>query len=365
MWWWLGFLAFAPYILLQLALRARDELRHRKLLGFGDETPAERLRKRYSAGPRMNVHTASLEEAHAARRGGKKVVLEGSYAPKGGCRWALVTGASSGVGFALCEQLATAGFSIVMVALDEPLLDTAVDDLRKRFGGKGKSDGDKGQEFRRVGANLGKHDGEYDYMKVIEQAVDDIDVQCLFLNAGYLVSASLGRMPAGSAEANFECNVTCPTRMARFFMERLLAAALPGCITFTSSAGAMSPLPVASLYAAGKAYLSTLGACLAMEGGAHGIDVCTIQSGPIATPFSKALPDVSFSRFTNSIADPPEVIADVLLSSVGVVTWRDSSVYTVVTRLLFVKLLDINFFAALIKFFLPFSKEFKQEKKFG
>jgi len=47
--------------------------------------------------------------------------------------WAMVTGGSAGIGFAFCEELAKAGFNIMIVSRTRKKLEIALEDLNQRF----------------------------------------------------------------------------------------------------------------------------------------------------------------------------------------------------------------------------------------
>jgi hypothetical protein len=90
-------------------------------------------------------------------------------------QWALVTGASSGIGLAVARRLAEQGFNIVIVAIQDKLLDEVVKSFREEF---------KGQEFRQVGVNLASPE----FMSPILAATKDITPQVVISNAGYIVT---------------------------------------------------------------------------------------------------------------------------------------------------------------------------------
>ncbi len=70
-------------------------------------------------------------------------------------KWALVTGGGTGIGRALCFELARQGLNVVNVSLDDPHLKATTEELRKQF---------PNQEFRAIPA---KFDHKTDYMPAI------------------------------------------------------------------------------------------------------------------------------------------------------------------------------------------------------
>lgn len=84
---------------------------------------------------------------------------------------------ASGIGKSLARKLASQGINVVLVALDDPLLAAAAAEIGAEF---------PGVSVRAVGADLGAPGAPY--LAPIASATSDIDVQCLFFNAGYMVT---------------------------------------------------------------------------------------------------------------------------------------------------------------------------------
>merc|ERR1711916_80677 len=131
--------------------------------------------------------------------------------------WALVTGASSGIGRALTEKLAAQGLSVVMVALDDALLDEFYLSMSSAYK-------DSGVSFRKVGVNLGKPG----YLQEIADATADIPVQLVFNNAGFVITGLYADVALPAQLANFECNSAAPVKITHLFLNRMLNAGLPG-----------------------------------------------------------------------------------------------------------------------------------------
>ena len=90
-------------------------------------------------------------------------------------KWAVVTGASSGIGLAIVEALAAQGLNVVLVAMPDALLEKATKRLSEEY---------KSQEFRSVGVNLGGDS----YLQPIIDATKDIKPQVIVNNAGYILT---------------------------------------------------------------------------------------------------------------------------------------------------------------------------------
>ena len=83
----------------------------------------------------------------------------------------------TGIGKSLARKLASQGINVVLVALDDPLLAAAASEIAAEF---------PGITVRVVGADLGAPGAPY--LAPIAAATADLTIQCLFFNAGYMVT---------------------------------------------------------------------------------------------------------------------------------------------------------------------------------
>lgn len=142
--------------------------------------------------------------------------------------WAVVTGASSGIGKAITEDLAEQGVNVVMIALENDLLHESHAELQKQYGAV---------ELRAVGVDLGHYgEGDNDYMKLIREATDDIPVSIVFNNAGYLLMGFFEKRNIDAHISNLECNSVSGVRIIHHFYSRMVTEGIKGCVVLTSSA---------------------------------------------------------------------------------------------------------------------------------
>ena len=261
-------------------------------------------------------------------------------------RWAAVTGASSGIGKALARRLASQGLSVVLVALGDGLLEPAAAELREAY---------PGVEVRAVAADLGRPG----YVDVVAAATADIDVQAVFLNAGYMTTGFFDAHPLERHLANVECNAVAAMALAHLFLGRLLAKRLRGCLVFTSSAAAAIPSPFSVTYAATKAFVSSFGASLAAEVRAEGVDVLVVHPSPVASRFYDKAHALGALNFFQRLAVDPEELPDVVFASIGRLVWRDVGPTAVAFRLL-MKLLDFNLFSMIVAWSAPWMGDYKE-----
>ena len=128
-------------------------------------------------------------------------------------------------------------------------------------------------------------DHKTDYMPDIIKATEDIDVQVVFNNAGYIVTAFFDHTTVDAQLANMECNATSCVKITHHFLQKLLKKNLKGCFVFTSSVSGYIPNPFAVMYGATKGFVSQFAASLAIEVASQGIDVLAVHPSPVASNF--------------------------------------------------------------------------------
>jgi len=249
--------------------------------------------------------------------------------------WAVVTGASSGIGKAIVERLASQGVNVVMVALDDQILRDAVADVSNRF---------PKISFRACGCNLGQPAGPY--MDLIVKATADIEVTLVFNNAGFIVPGFFADTPLGKLHANVECNSTCAMNIAHHFLRRMIAAHRRGFFGFTSSAGAYFPSPTGTVYSPTKAFLTNLACTIQCEVRDLGIDVSVVHPSPVQSNFYATSANMSNLEAAKKQAVAPTVIVDALFAAAGRLLVVDQGATCAAFRIVN-KVLDFAFFMEL------------------
>lgn len=275
-------------------------------------------------------------------------------------KWALVTGASSGIGLAIVKRLAQQGLNVLMVALDDDVLRKAVAEVRKES---------PDVEIRAVGVDLGSREKglitlDGGYLSRVRKELDRLNepVQIGFLNAGYMLTGFFAETPLEKQLANLECNATSAVAISHTLADRMLDANVRGCLVFTSSAAANMPSPFSVLYAATKSFLSSFGASLAAELRPQGIDVLVIHPSPVASSFYDKAHDLAALDFFKRFAVTPETLPDEVFASIGRAVFRDIGAIAVIFRLV-PKLIDYGFLAFVISIVGGWMPDFRKQAR--
>ena len=183
--------------------------------------------------------------------------------------WALVAGASEGLGAAFATALAEAGFSLVLVARRAAALEVLGDELRQRFGVT--------VEVRAL--DLGSADLEAQLNTIATER----EIGLLVYNAALSIIAPFLDTPIADKQRILDVNTRGPLICAHVFGQRMAARGRGGIILLSSLTAFWGSAWVAT-YGATKAFNLSLGEALAHEFGERGIDVLVSCAGATSTP---------------------------------------------------------------------------------
>lgn len=275
--------------------------------------------------------------------------------------WALVTGGSSGIGKEITRKLLQQGFNVVIVARDEPVFDETLKEFKALF--QDPKTNDKPLEIKKVCANLA--DGTGAWMTDVKAATDDIDVQVIFNNAGFILTGFFEQHPMEAQLANFHCNLTANVLLTHHFYGKLLSKGLKGCIVYTSSSAGFIPNPFAVMYGCTKAGVSELAASLAVEGKCRGIDVHAVHPSPVNSRFTAGggndvkVHKVEAMEMAYKFATGPEALPNQIFSAVGRTAVMIDLGSTSVCMRLVVHILGYNLMTYAFAMFAPLMPDFK------
>jgi short-subunit dehydrogenase len=185
--------------------------------------------------------------------------------------WALVTGASDGIGRATAVRLAAAGLHLVLTARRADRLEALAAELTAAHGIR----------TRVVAADLGDPAG----VAAVLAATADVDLGLAVLAAGFGSGGPfLATDPAAEASmVEVNCRAVVGLTHA---LGRRLAARGRGGLVLLSSLVAFQGVPHAATYAATKAFVQSFAEGLAPELGRHGVTVLAVAPGPVASGFA-------------------------------------------------------------------------------
>ncbi len=186
--------------------------------------------------------------------------------------YALVTGASKGIGNAFAEVLAARGMNVVLVARSENLLVELAERLAKHYGIVAIS----------IGADLALPQAPADIQ--IELARRNIEIDLLINNAGFGLSGSFLSHDLKQEQAQIQVNVQALVALTYLFGQSMAARGCGGIINLASNAS-FQPVPYMATYAATKGFVLYFSEAIQHELAATGVQVMAACPGPTATRF--------------------------------------------------------------------------------
>jgi uncharacterized protein len=186
--------------------------------------------------------------------------------------WAVVTGASSGIGRDIALCAAERGVNVVLVARRKDLLQTLADHISATHG----------RQTRIIQADLATAEG----FEAVAQQTSDLDVGLLVAAAGFGTSGPF--LNADEATETEMLMVNCRALLANtlHFARRFTARRRGGIVLLASLVGYQGT-PRAAHYAATKAYVQTLAEALHVELKPQGVDVLASAPGPVHSGFAE------------------------------------------------------------------------------
>lgn len=186
--------------------------------------------------------------------------------------WAVVTGASSGIGRAIALEAALRGFSVVVAARRKRALSSLVVEIRAC-----------GVQAMPVVVDLASTAGPAKLHRATARLGTSIEL--VVANAGFALAGDVVDADSRSIEQLAAVNMASVALLCRFYGANL-AASGKGAILLTSSLTALAPLPRAALYGASRAFVHNLADGLATELAPRNVRVRCLLPGATDTGFA-------------------------------------------------------------------------------
>lgn len=210
--------------------------------------------------------------------------------------WAVVTGASDGIGRQIAQRLAFTGVKVVLVARRESRLRQIAAELEQRTG----------VEARVHAADL----GEAGAVAQLMAATRELDVGLLVAAAGFGTSGSFIDSKLADELAMIDVNCRAVAELCHHFGARFRERGRGG-IVLMSSLVAFQGVPRATGYAATKAWVQSFAEGLRVELAPLGVDVVASAPGPVHSGFAER------ADMVMGAADAAETVAAGTLAALG------------------------------------------------
>ncbi len=221
----------------------------------------------------------------------QKNALVSKYGP-----YALVTGASEGIGRSFAEELAKAGFEVILVARRTDLLDDIAKRLEEQYG----------VMCPVISADLTKPEDLEDVFEKIKE----LEIGLFVCNAGFGTAGNFLDSDLSTELNMLSLNCATLTAMTHYFGRKFHAKGRGG-IILLSSIVAMQGVARSAHYSATKAYVHSLGEALQEEWQGLGVDLLLVAPGSVETGFA------SRARMELGNAATPDIVAREALAGLG------------------------------------------------
>jgi short-subunit dehydrogenase len=211
--------------------------------------------------------------------------------------WAVVAGASEGLGAAYADQLAQKGLNLVLIARREEILAALASSLTDKYG----------IQVRTLTIDLSLPDSTEN----IIQQTRDLEIGLLIYNAASSVVGPFLDHSIDEHLKEIETNVRAPLALTHHFSGQMLPRGRGG-IVLMSSLSAFQGSAFIANYAATKAFNILLAEGLWEEWRNSGIDVMACVAGATSTPKYKASKPKQTGRFSDTTLEPEVVVRETL-----------------------------------------------------
>ncbi|KAF2113419.1 estradiol 17-beta-dehydrogenase 12-B [Lophiotrema nucula] len=232
------------------------------------------------------------------------------FGPEGS--WALITGASDGIGKEFALALAAKGYNLILVSRTDSKLTALASDISTKYGPK-ISTKTQAMDFSK---NLDK---DYNNLKKL---VEGLDVSILVNNVGlsHSIPVTFDETPQQEMTDIVMINCMATLRVTRLITPGMISRKRGLILTMASFGGAF-PTPLLATYSGSKAFLQQWSTALGSELEKHGVTVECVQSHLITTAMSKI-------RKSSALVPNPKQFVKAVLGKIGQAGGAQGIAYT-------------------------------------
>jgi len=213
-------------------------------------------------------------------------------------RYALVTGATSGIGYEICRLLAADSYNLILVARNTERLQKVTDDLKQEFS----------IEVTPLAKDLFLPQAAQEIYEEVQKMGVQVDV--LVNDAGQGQWGAFADTELQRDLDIIQLNITSLVALTKYFLRDMIARNEGKILQLGSEAGT-TPAPLFAVYAATKAFVLSFSAALANELKDTNITITALLPGATDTDFfHKAEQEETVVYQETQLADPQEVAKD-------------------------------------------------------
>ncbi|MBV8771671.1 MAG: SDR family oxidoreductase [Deltaproteobacteria bacterium] len=218
--------------------------------------------------------------------------------------YALITGASSGIGESFAYALARQKYDLVLVARREQRLDAVAAKAREIGAGRTEI----------VAADLARTSAPFELQARLMAASVEIDY--LINNAGFGTTGRFAQLPLARELEEIELNVTALVALSRLFLPSMIQRRR-GTIINVASTAAFQPIPYMATYAATKAFVLSFTEAISVESAGTGVKILALCPGPVRTEFQAVAKHENALVPSFAFLDSETVVRQALAAAAG------------------------------------------------
>ena len=184
----------------------------------------------------------------------------------------LITGGTSGIGYALAQKFAKEHYEVLIVASNKERLVQTKKNLEQAYG----------TEVHIYQQDISKIGAAEELYKKIKQ--ENIEIDILVNNAGYGAIGATESIDKEKDRGLMVLNMITLTELCKFFLEDMYKKKR-GKILNVASTGAFQPGPYTATYYASKSYVLSYSRAIRREAAKYNVQVCTLCPGTTNTEF--------------------------------------------------------------------------------